>query len=408
MDNVTHALAGLLLAETTLALAERRSGRPASPGLRRAAAVVGVLTAELPDADLLYAGPALGMGNLGYLLHHRGHTHTVPFAVAAALLVWGVALALRGRGAPAEARAERWPLLALALAGTLSHLALDYTNNYGVHPFWPVSDAWHYGDAVFIIEPWLFVAALPPLLLTARSLAARALLALALAGILAAAWGVGQVGRGAALAVTVGAATWLAATALARPTRRIALGAAAWLGFEAVSFAASHAARERVREQVAARLADVSLTPAVANPFCFRALVVELDGATYRVSTATVAPFPGVRDVRGCGGAAMSVDMLPSTRAATPSVRWGAEWSAPRAELAEMAAGNCEVAAALRFMRVPVWHHQPYGAVVVGDLRFGGAMGGFATIATPARPTACPPHVPPWDPPRRDALGDRT
>src|SRR5215218_596325 len=95
MDNVTHALAGLLLAESTIVLAERRA--PVSIAFRRAALVLGVITGELPDADLLYAGPALGMGKLGYLLHHRGHTHTVLVALLGALACWGIALAV-GRG----------------------------------------------------------------------------------------------------------------------------------------------------------------------------------------------------------------------------------------------------------------------------------------------------------------------
>src|SRR5688500_13795310 len=156
MDNVTHALAGLLIAEAAVALLERLSAAPTSPGFRRAARIVGVIGAEVPDIDVLYAGPARGMGKLGYLLHHRGHTHTVLFAVAAALAMWAVAVALRRGAPPGERRAMLW----VALAGTLSHIALDYTNSYGVHPFWPVVNRWFYGDAVFIIEPWLWIAAL--------------------------------------------------------------------------------------------------------------------------------------------------------------------------------------------------------------------------------------------------------
>jgi inner membrane protein len=41
------------------------------------------------------------------------------------------------------------------LAG-LSHILLDYTNNYGVRPFWPISEKWYSWDIVFIFEPVLF------------------------------------------------------------------------------------------------------------------------------------------------------------------------------------------------------------------------------------------------------------
>jgi inner membrane protein len=132
---------------------------------------------------------------------------------------------------------------------------------------------------------------------------------------------------------------------------------------------------------------------------------VELDGGTYRVTAATVAPFPELRDARACGTPAVSLGLLPSPRRATPVVRWGGEWSAPRAELATLAAEHCDVAAALRFIRVPVWRRAPDGRIFIGDLRYGGFGGGFATLATPARPGACPEHVPSWTPPRRDVLG---
>jgi len=42
------------------------------------------------------------------------------------------------------------------LAG-LSHLLLDFTNNYGVRPFWPFSERWYSWDLVFIVEPVLLV-----------------------------------------------------------------------------------------------------------------------------------------------------------------------------------------------------------------------------------------------------------
>ena len=41
------------------------------------------------------------------------------------------------------------------LAG-LSHILLDFTNNYGVRPFWPFSEKWYSWDIVFIFEPIMF------------------------------------------------------------------------------------------------------------------------------------------------------------------------------------------------------------------------------------------------------------
>ena len=51
----------------------------------------------------------------------------------------------------------RW-LLALSFIGIYSHVFLDYLNNYGVRLLAPIDWRWFYGDAVFIIDLWLWVA----------------------------------------------------------------------------------------------------------------------------------------------------------------------------------------------------------------------------------------------------------
>ena len=114
------------------------------------------LAAEAPDLDVLsrFGGPAFG------LAHHRGFTHSflgVPIDAAVVLgfifLIWHV----RGRKAKNPNLPPRWGLLFLyaCLAG-LSHILLDFTNNYGVRPFWPFSEKWYSWDIVFIFEPIMF------------------------------------------------------------------------------------------------------------------------------------------------------------------------------------------------------------------------------------------------------------
>ena len=68
-------------------------------------------------------------------------------------LVWR----LRGRRTKDPELPPRWGLLFLyaCLAG-LSHILLDFTNNYGVRPFWPFSEKWYSWDIVFIFEPVMF------------------------------------------------------------------------------------------------------------------------------------------------------------------------------------------------------------------------------------------------------------
>lgn len=413
MDNVTHALAGLLLADLTVHQLARRTGAPVDRAVRRTAAVLGVVAAELPDLDILYSGPVLGIGKLGYLLHHRGHTHTVLVALACGVLLWGLALALSRavRDGPA-----RGAMLVLALAGTLSHVLLDFTNSYGVHPFWPLDNGWYYGDAVFIVEPWLWVIAIPPLLFGARSVAGRGLLAVALVAILGASWALGVVPRGLAAVLTVVAIAWLAGARALPAPRAVTMALAAWCVFEGVGFTASRAAHAHVAAAVPTGLADVVLTPAAADPFCFDAIVVEATDTLYRVHRATVAAWPAVRPRSACGpvvarsvmfGADLGVlreRVVPPAHGETAAIGWGLAWAAPRAEL-ERLATRCDVRAALGFMRVPVWSVAADGAVRISDLRYGTGGDGFADLAFPAEVGACPRFVPPWRPPRLAAMG---
>jgi len=415
MDNVTHALAGLLLADIAVRVLERRQGTPVERPVRRAAAVLGVVAAELPDLDILYSGPVLGMGKLGYLLHHRGHTHTLLVAIAAAFVLWGLAMALQRSVRDGPARSI---MLWLALAGTLSHIALDFTNSYGVHPFWPLYNGWVYGDAVFIVEPWLWVLGIPPLLMGPRSLVGRGLLGLALVAILVAAFTLGVVPRALALALTVVAPAWLLVMWRVPVTTRLSLAVMAWVGFESLSFATSASARRAVTRAVPSGLADVVLTAAAANPLCFDALVVEIEAGRYRASRATVAGWPRVQDAAACGGttsraavfgeavAGMGGGLRPSTRAATEAIAWRHDWSAPRTELIALAR-RCDVRAALGFVRVPVWEIAPDGAVRLSDLRYGFGGDGFADLAFPAEVGECPRFVPPWTPPRAAELSER-
>jgi len=123
------------------------------------------LAAEAPDLDVLgrLRGPAFGFA------HHRGFTHSflgVPIDALLVLsfvyLIWRV----RGRKVKDPKLPPRWGVLFFfaCLAG-LSHVLLDFTNNYGVRPFWPFSEKWYSWDIVFIFEPIMFTMLLLGLIL---------------------------------------------------------------------------------------------------------------------------------------------------------------------------------------------------------------------------------------------------
>ena len=181
MEPVTHILTGACLART---------------GLNRKAAYTTLamaVAAEFPDIDTLWSldGPVAGFQ------HHRGLTHTflgLPFE--AGLIVAGVyglhRLRVRraGRRPPAgsfsalppplTAAPVRWGLLyGFTLLALLSHLWLDYTNNYGLRPFYPFNPRWYAASITFIFDPAMFLLllgalVLPPLFrLVSREVGAR-------------------------------------------------------------------------------------------------------------------------------------------------------------------------------------------------------------------------------------------
>ncbi|HEX8708577.1 MAG TPA: metal-dependent hydrolase [Pyrinomonadaceae bacterium] len=145
MDNLTHSLVGLAAAKAGL---ERLS-----PG----ATVVCVLAANAPDADIL---ARLG-GHWFYLQNHRGITHSIVGALALAVLL--PALFYAGDLILASVRQRQRlvrlrGLLLASLIATASHPLLDWTNNYGLRPLLPWNGDWFYGDLVFIVDPWIWLA----------------------------------------------------------------------------------------------------------------------------------------------------------------------------------------------------------------------------------------------------------
>jgi inner membrane protein len=146
MDNLTHSLAGAALG---------RAGLYGRSGLSAAALIIG---ANLPDIDVL--GLPFGQ-NLAF---RRGITHgpiamlVLPLLLTAALLAWSRLRSRRRDASPADIPVRADQLLMLSYIGVLSHPALDWLNNYGVRLLMPFSERWFYGDSIFIIDPWIWIA----------------------------------------------------------------------------------------------------------------------------------------------------------------------------------------------------------------------------------------------------------
>ncbi len=152
MEPVTHFLTGACL------------GRSGFNRKTAYATLAMTLAAEAPDLDILWGfrGPVAGFE------HHRGFTHTLLGAPLVALVVTGAVWLFDRRRRKRPPIPVRWFLVWLfALAAALSHILLDWTNNYGVRPFFPFNARWYSLDLVFILEPVIFAGLLLGLIIPA-------------------------------------------------------------------------------------------------------------------------------------------------------------------------------------------------------------------------------------------------
>jgi inner membrane protein len=136
MDNLTHSLTGLMLSRS---------------GLNRFhphATLLLFLSANAPDMDVISA-----LGGAGtYFTYHRWITHAL-IALPLVALLPVIAVRLIFRKHPFHWR----PAYLLSLLGVASHLALDWTNPYGIRLFLPFSDAWPALDCTSVVDAWIWM-----------------------------------------------------------------------------------------------------------------------------------------------------------------------------------------------------------------------------------------------------------
>jgi inner membrane protein len=148
MDNLTHSLVGALIGQMGL---KRKTGL-AMPTL--------IIAANIPDIDAV----ATLLGGHQHLAIRRGITHGPIALVLLPLLLWGIMLwfdrwqTKRGKRPEKRLPIHKGWLLALAYIGCLSHPLFDWFNSYGIRLLEPFSSQWFYGDTLFIIDVWLWLA----------------------------------------------------------------------------------------------------------------------------------------------------------------------------------------------------------------------------------------------------------
>jgi inner membrane protein len=146
MDNLTHSLFGWALGQAGL----KRKSRKGLAAL--------ILGANMPDLDVFF-----GHSCWVPLATHRGFTHSfvgglIVLPPLLAGLLWLLDRRQEKRGAQFKSGLSMhfgW-LVALAYIGTATHPVLDWLTSYAVQLFSPFSNRWYHGEALFIIDVWIW------------------------------------------------------------------------------------------------------------------------------------------------------------------------------------------------------------------------------------------------------------
>jgi inner membrane protein len=410
MDNLTHSVVGLGIG----ALVDRSLPPETTPDAQRVRArlllTLGCLASNFPDLDLVLT--KLLDKPLGYLLHHRGHTHTLLGALGEVALLLGLVWLLwpSARHLLRTSPRARIAALVTACAGMVLHITMDGLNVYGVHPFWPFDARWYYGDLIFIVEPVFWIAFGIPLALMVRGPVRRGLLLALLVAVPVVVTFAGflQWGSLAGLLVLAGALAWVARWRARRVggdrgRTALAAGLAASVVFVALQALAMHTARDTVATAIARldpgeRLLDTALSAYPANPLCWSFVTVATDAAhgSYHLRRGQLSVAPGITRVTSCpagiAGRAVGDD---------PRLAWQSEARDSLARLHDLQQNNCRFNAWMRFARAPA-----IDGMTATDARWS-PLGStnFSTIDYAGHAaTPCPRPVPDWGYPRADLL----
>jgi inner membrane protein len=182
---------------------------------------------------------------------------------------------------------------------------------------------------------------------------------------------------------------------------------------------ASRTAKSRIEQAVppGERVISLAVSPAPSNPFCWRVLLAtegpEGTQSAYRARLGVLSLAPeewkeiSFADPTRCY-ARLQFDPDHQTAPLRPvmaktlldraySLHWVGEFSGDLAQLAQLAREDCQVAAVLRFVRIPFWIAGPHP--VVGDMRYDREQGlGFAEIRV-GEEAGCVSPVPDWKTP---------
>ncbi len=388
MDNITHTLIGLAQGEALYRIAQQKqsalsteteayasSDTSARFNLRQALLLSAVLANNLPDHDFIYQFLFRPSANpkLGALLYHRGYTHSIGGLIAQGVIFPLIFfLAVRFFLRKQNIKTTTLALISFnAALGCLLHFTFDGLNQYGVMSRWPILSEWYYGDALFIIEPWLWVTLAPMWYFNAKPGSGFRKL---LVTFLFLAFGLcvfsGAVATAPLLALSLGAVTVSLMHFYLQPIQRIIATVVLTIATIAVFKMQSTTLRNYVVSAHDSRQSDeetinVAMSPTPANPLCFQVYTQHYKANTdeyilrygFVTGSASYPAFDCFKEVRKRFAPNVNLrdfarlQYLPST----PELLWLDEFRAPLKVLNDAIEKHCSARAFTHFARMPIW-----------------------------------------------------
>lgn len=404
MDNITHSLFGAAVSESVWCLIPDDKKDRYPQDTRKSLFITSVIANNIPDVDVFYSGWMHVNRQLGNLLHHRGHTHTIPFSLLLSLFLLG-GLALGSAKKRTSREKQVWGLLSLvALLGPLIHILLDGVNNYGVHPFWPWDPSWKYGDLIFVLEPWAWVSISVFLYSLTKNKRLRNAYLAVIFSALGLSWLLGVVPPVMSSVLSIWALLVLILLKGISPVRKTVIH---WISFTvliAVFVMGANKTRTIIQEALiqegtAFKIEDLSISPLPVNPFCWSVVTSETNATKYRLRRGMVTPFENVVPLSVCANLRFFSAGIKNPPKTT-SLIWEQEKNLLLSELRELREQYCDVRDFLKFARTPFFWRQGT-ELYVSDFRFErGDSRSFSRIKISSRQPPCADPRAPWTEPR--------
>ncbi len=394
MDNITHSLVGVWISQGSC---EYIKGDKIVQRNLWAAALIG---SNIADLDLFLTN--LTPAPLGYLLHHRGFTHTLLALPLQVILITGI-LWLWCRWKSHVITTVQWCQISLvAFLGALLHLAMDALNVYGIHPASPWHNKWYYGDTLFIVEPWLWGALIPLMVITTTHKWVKWLLIALISLIPTLAYQAHWLHLYSLLSTYLIFFISLAIGYLTSPKTRLWLTGTLLISIVTAFYCCGQHAKyitSQVIKTTQSRLLSIAASPLPGNPLCWQLWSVEMQWDTYISRYLILSLLPKYFPVNLCPSqfSNLKLNLIPPIFSRDSQFLWLGQHQFSLNKLQTLSQTNCYFNYWLSFARII---HLQNGKA--NDLRFARREPNFTTLDLNNTYKGCPKNAPHWGPVRKD------